>query len=72
MILELIEETRPESGTMYAVLKDGRVVKWFAHKEDAQAFYDKAINDPNSLEPVRNILQSQQIDVPLEQENNQI
>lgn len=72
MIIELIEQIRPDTGTMYAVIKDGITIKWFAHKEDAQAFYDKTINDPKSLEPVTNILQSQQIDVPLDQENNQI
>lgn len=67
MILELIEETTIGSGTMYVVRQDGSSLKWFAKKEDAEAFYDGVVNDPSLLLPVKNILKSQEIDVPLEQ-----
>ena len=66
MILELIEETKPESGTMYAVVKDGMVIKWFFHSDAAQTFYNAAIADPTILQTKRNILQSQEIDVSLD------
>lgn len=66
MILELIEETNIGSGTMYVVRQDGISIKWFAKKEDAEAFYNGIVNDPTILKPVKNILKSQEIDVPLE------
>ena len=66
MILELIEETKPSTGTMYAVVKDGFTVKWFCHLDAAESFYNAAIADPTVLENKRNILKSQEIDVSLD------
>jgi hypothetical protein len=70
MKLELIEEINPGTGTMYAVRNDGTAVKWFAKQEDAEAFYDSVIADPTILESKKNILKSQEIDVPSEEQNN--
>jgi hypothetical protein len=70
MILELIEEIKPDSGTMYVVVKDGLSLKWFVHIESAEAFYNSIIANPNILKPIKNILKSQEIDVPLEEQNN--
>jgi hypothetical protein len=66
MILELIEETKPEQGTMYAVVKDGLTVKWFTTHTAAETFYDSVITTPELLETKRNILKSQEIDVSLD------
>jgi len=66
MKIELIEETTPGTGTMYVVRNNGLSVKWFSQREAAQAFYDSIIADPNVLIPTRNILQSQEINVPLD------
>ena len=66
MILELVEEINPGTGTMYAVRTDDSTVKWFAKKEDAEVFYDSILADINILKKQRNILKSKEIDVPLE------
>jgi ATP-dependent Clp protease adapter protein ClpS len=70
MILELVEEINPGTGTMYAVAKDGKGVKWFATKEFAEAYYNEVLANPDILKPQRNILKSEEIDVPLEEQNN--
>jgi len=66
MILELVEEINPGSGTMYVVRTDNSSVKWFAKKEDAEAFYDSILADINILKQQKNVLKSQEIDVSLE------
>ena len=66
MIVELIRETSPASGTMYVVKAEGSSVKWFAKVEEAEKFYDEIIANPDILKPVKNILKSQEIDVPLD------
>ena len=66
MILELIEEINPTTGTMYVVKKDDINIKWFSQKEDAEKFYDEIIANPDLLKPVKNILKSQEIDVSLD------
>jgi len=70
MMIELIEEINPGTGTMYAVRNDGAAVKWFAKQEDAEAFYDSVIADPTILESKKNILKSQELNVSLEEQNN--
>jgi tRNA(His) 5'-end guanylyltransferase len=70
MKLELIEETNIGSGTMYVVRADGSSLKWFAKKEDAEAFYDSIVADPTILEPVKNILKSSEINVSLIEQNS--
>lgn len=66
MILELIEDIKPSTGTMYAVVKDGLNVKWFNNKDAAITYYNEAVANPSILNDVRNILQSQEIDVSLD------
>lgn len=65
MKIELVEEIKVSTGTMYAVKKDGYGVKWFSRKEEAEKFYDAVIADPNILNNVENILKSQEIEVSL-------
>ena len=69
MKLELVEDIRVDTGTMYAVIKDGSTLKWFSYRETAEAFYNSIIADPNVLKTQRNILKSEDIDVPLEETN---
>lgn len=66
MTIELMEESKFGKDPMYAIKADGSIIQWFSYKKDAEAFYDSVIADPSILEPKRNILKSQQIDVPLE------
>jgi ribosomal protein L24E len=70
MNLELLEETTPGSGTMYVVRLDGSAVKWFAHKADADKYYEEIVANPDLLKPQKNILKSQEITLSLEQTNN--
>jgi hypothetical protein len=66
MILELIEEINPGTGTMYAVRTDDSTIKWFAKREDAEVFYDAILADINILKKQKNVLKSKEIDVSLE------
>jgi hypothetical protein len=69
MKLELLQETNPTNGTMYAVKVDDYTIKWFAHKESAEVFYNEIIANPNVLKKQINILKSEEIDLPLEETN---
>ena len=70
MIVELIEESKFGKDPMYAVKVDGSTIQWFSYKKDAEAFYDSVIADPNFLEPKRNILKSEEINVSLDKQNS--
>ena len=69
MKLELVEEINPGNGTMYAVKADDYTIRWFAHLESAEKFYNEIIADPNVLKKQVNILKSQEITLPLEETN---
>lgn len=71
MMLELIQEVRPETGTMYAVVRDGMNVKWFANLDAAESFYNAVVSDPTVLENKRNILKSQEVVVSLDINNTE-
>ena len=63
MIIELIEETRFEQASMYAIKIDNSLFKWFAIKDEAERMYVAIKKDPSILKPVTNILKSEEIDV---------
>jgi hypothetical protein len=69
MKLELLQENNPGNGTMYAVKADDYTIRWFAHLESAEKFYNEIITDPNVLKKQVIILKSQEIDLPLEETN---
>jgi len=69
MKIELIEEINPGNGTMYAVKLDDYTIKWFAHIESAETFYNDIIANPDVLKHQKNILKSQEITLPLEETN---
>ena len=66
MIVELMEQIRPDSGTMYAVVGDGTPIKWFANKDTAEKFYNAVLADPIILKTQTNILKSEEINVSLD------
>jgi ribosomal protein L24E len=70
MKLELTEEINPGTGTMYCVRLNDYGVKWFAKKEDAEAYYNEVLANPDLLKPKKNILKSAEIEVSLEETNN--
>jgi hypothetical protein len=70
MKIELIEEVSPTNGTMFLVKINGDNIKWFAQKSSAEAFYLGVIADPTMLETKRNILQSHEINVSLNEQNS--
>jgi hypothetical protein len=70
MKIELIEEVSPTNGTMFLVKIDDKNIKWFAQKTAAEAFYLGVIADPTTLETKRNILQSHEINVSLDEQNS--
>lgn len=70
MKIELTEDISITTGTMFCVRVDDSSIKWFAQRESAEKFYNEIIADPNIIKPVRNILKSEEINVPLEEQNN--
>lgn len=70
MIVELWEEVTPGDATMYSLRADGSAIKWFAHKGDAEKFYEQIVANPDLLKPRKNILKSQEITLSLEETNN--
>ncbi len=66
MKIELIEEVQYGIDVMYAVRVNDQTAKWFAHKKDAESFYDALIADPSLIEAKRNILKSDEVVVSLE------
>lgn len=70
MILELWEEVTPGDATMYSLRADGKAIKWFAHKDNAEEFYEQIVANPDLLKPRKNILKSQEITLSLEETIN--
>lgn len=70
MKIELTEDISVTSGTMYCVRMDGSAIKWFANMDSAEKFYNEIISNPEILNPTRNILKSQEINVSLEEQNS--
>ena len=65
--IEMVEQLEPFSDhPWFGVKVDDKTVKWCRNKEDAQAVYDEIISDPSVLKTKENILQSQDIIIPLE------
>ncbi len=67
MKIELIEQVEPFSDSpWYGVKVDGSSIKWTREKEVAETIYNDIIADPDLLKTKENILQSQEINVPLD------
>ena len=67
MKVELIEQYEPFSDEpWYGVKVDGSSVKWSRDKEIANVVYNNIINNIDATKTREIILQSQEIDVPLD------
>ena len=65
--IEMVEQLEPFSDNpWYGVRVNDKTVKWCRDKETAQAIYDEIISDPSVLKTKENILNSQDIIVPLD------
>jgi len=70
MKIELVEQMEPFSDqAWYGVRVNGTSVKWSRDKAVAEAIYDEIINDIDVTKTKENILKSQEIDVPLAEQN---
>jgi hypothetical protein len=70
MRVELVEETKYNGEPWYIVKIDGVYFKGTGNKLNAEKHYNDIINDPSIIKTKVNILQSHDIDVPLEEQNN--
>jgi len=70
MKVELIEQMEPFSDhAWYGVKVNGTSIKWTRDKEVAEAIYDDIINNPDTTKTKEIILKSEEIDVPLSEQN---
>jgi hypothetical protein len=70
MKIELVEEQKYNGEPWYIIRIDDVYFKGTGNKIVAEATYNEIINDPNVIKTKINILKSQEIDVPLEEQNN--
>ena len=67
MKIELIEQVEPfNDQPWYGVKVNGSSIKWTREKEVAETIYNDILVNPDLLKTKENILQSQEIDVPLD------
>ena len=69
MKVELTEEINIATGTMFCVRVDDSSIKWFAQRDSAEKFYNEILANPELIKPIRNILKSNEITLPLEETN---
>lgn len=69
MKVELVEETKFNGQPWYIVQVDGQYIKGTGNKIVAEKMYNDVIADPSILKTKINILQSQEIDVSLDETN---
>ena len=70
MKVELIEQYEPFSDqAWYGVKVDGSSVKWSRDKEVANVVYNNIINNIDATKTREIILKSQEIEVPLSEQN---
>jgi len=67
MKVELVEQLEPFSDQpWYGVKVNNSSIKWTREKEVAETIYNDILTNPDLLKTKENILQSQEIDVPLD------
>ena len=67
MKVDLIEQVEPFSDQpWYGIRVDGSSVKWSKDKSVVETMYNDILANPELLKTKENILQSQEIDVPLD------
>jgi len=70
MRVELVEEIKYDGEPWYVVKIDGLYFKGTGNKLNAEKHYNDIVNDPSIIKTKENILKSQEIDVPSEEQNN--
>ena len=70
MKVELVEETKYDGEPWYIVKIDDVYFKGTGNKLNAEKYYNDIINDPSVIKTKVNILKSEEINVPLEEQNN--
>ena len=70
MKIELIEEQKYNGEPWYIVQVDGQYIIGTGNKLNADKMYNEIIADPNIIKTKVNILKSEEVDVPLEEQNN--
>ena len=70
MIIKLIEEVKFDAEPWYIIEVDGSYFKGSGDKNVAERIYQQILDDPKLLEPKKNILKSEEINVPLIEQNS--
>jgi hypothetical protein len=70
MKIELVEETKYNGEPWYVVRVDDVYIIGTGNKLNADKMYDEIVADPNIIKTKVNILKSEEVDVPLEEQNN--
>lgn len=70
MKIELSEEQKYNGEPWYIIRVDGNYLIGTGVKTNAERMFNEIVADPNVLKTKINILQSQEVDVPLEEQNN--
>jgi hypothetical protein len=70
MKVELIEEQKYNGEPWYIVQVDGQYIIGTGNKLNADKMYNEIIADPNVIKTKVNILKSEEVNVPLEEQNN--
>ena len=70
MKVELIEEQKYNGEPWYIVQVDGQYIIGTGNKLNADKMYNEIIANPDVIKTKVNILKSEEINVPLEEQNN--
>ena len=70
MKVELIEEQKYNGEPWYIVQVDGQYIIGTGNKLNADKMYNEIVADPNVIKTKVNILKSEEVIVPLEEQNN--
>ena len=70
MIVELIEESQFNRPAWYDLVIDGKYITVSGNLESMQKLYKDVLNDPSMVKTKKKVLKSDEINIPLEQENN--
>ena len=70
MKVELIEEQKYNGEPWYIVQVDGQYIIGTGNKLNADKMYNEIVADPNVIKTKVNILKSEEVNVPLEEQNN--
>ena len=70
MTVELVEEIKYDGEPWYIVKIDGQYFKGTGNKLNAEKHYNEIISNPEVIKTKVNILKSEEVNVPLEEQNN--